>query len=91
MTQGSGDQGVDVVVNIGALRVAVQCKLYTGSVGNKAVQEVLAGMSFFDLDKGVIISTGKYTKSAHALAEKNNILLLAPEDIPYLSDLLLGN
>lgn len=91
VTQGSGDQGVDVVVNIGALRVAVQCKLYTGSVGNKAVQEVLAGMSFFDLDKGVIISTGKYTKSAHALAEKNNILLLAPEDIPYLSDLLLGN
>lgn len=90
VTQGSGDQGVDVVVNIGALRVAVQCKLYTGSVGNKAVQEVLAGMSFFDLDKGVIISTGKYTKSAHALAEKNNILLLAPEDIPYLSDLLLG-
>jgi restriction system protein len=91
VTQGSGDQGVDVVVNIGVLRVAVQCKLYTGSVGNKAVQEVLAGMSFFDLDRGVIISTGKYTKSAHALAEKNNILLLAPEDIPYLSDVLLDN
>lgn len=88
VTQGSGDQGVDVVAKIGTLRVAVQCKLYTGSVGNKAVQEVLAGMSFFDLDRGAIISTGNYTKSAHALAKKNNILLLAPEDIPYLSDLL---
>jgi hypothetical protein len=88
VTQGSGDQGVDVVVNIGDLRVAVQCKLYTGSVGNKAVQEVLAGMSFFDLDRGVIISTGKNTKSAHALAKKNKILLLAPQDIPYLSELL---
>ena len=88
VTQGSGDQGVDVVANVNGLRLAIQCKLYTGSVGNKAVQEVLAGMSFFDLDRGVIISTGKYTKSAHALANKNQILLLTPNDIPYLSELL---
>lgn len=88
VTQGSGDQGVDVVAKVDSLRLAIQCKLYTGSVGNKAVQEVLAGMSFFDLDRGVIISTGKYTKSAVALANKNQILLLTPEDIPYLSEFL---
>lgn len=88
VTQGSGDQGVDVVAIANNVRVAIQCKLYTGSVGNKAVQEVLAGMTFFDLDRGVIISTGNYTKSAHALASKNQILLLTPNDIPYLSDLL---
>ena len=89
VTQGSGDQGVDVIAKQNRLRVAVQCKLYQGSVGNKAVQETLAGMSFFDLERGIVISTGKYTRSARELAEKNRILLLSPEDIPYVLDFLL--
>jgi restriction system protein len=90
VTQGSGDQGVDVVANQAGIRIAVQCKLYQGSVGNKSVQETLAGMSFFDLDRGVVVSTGKYTRSACELAAKNKILLLAPEDIPYMLRLLMG-
>lgn len=88
VTQGSGDQGVDVIAGQGNLRIAVQCKLYQGSVGNKAVQETLSGMSFFDLDRGVVISTGKYTRSARELADKNKILLLSPEDIPSVLELL---
>jgi len=88
VTQGSGDQGVDVIAGQGNLRIAVQCKLYQGSVGNKAVQETLSGMLFLDLDRGIVISTGKYTRSARELADKNKILLLSPEDIPYVLDLL---
>jgi restriction system protein len=88
VTQGSGDQGVDVIAGQGNLRIAVQCKLYKGSVGNKAVQETLSGMLFLDLDRGIVISTGKYTRSARELADKNKILLLSPEDIPYVVDLL---
>ena len=88
VTQGSGDQGVDVIAGQGNLRIAVQCKLYQGSVGNKAVQETLSGMLFLDLDRGIVISTGKYTRSARELANKNKILLLSPEDIPYMVDLL---
>lgn len=88
VTQGSGDQGVDVIAGQGNLRIAVQCKLYQGSVGNKAVQETLSGMLFFDLDRGVVISTGKYTRSAQELADKNKILLLSPQDIPSVLELL---
>lgn len=90
VTQGSGDQGVDVIAERSDVRVAVQCKLYQGSVGNKAVQEALAGMHFFDLDRAAIVSTGTYTRSAKQLATKNNILLLEPDDIPLLYDLLMS-
>lgn len=88
VSQGSGDQGVDVVATKEGTRVAIQCKLYEGSVGNKAVQETIAGMSFYDLDRGAVVSTGKFTRSARNLAQKNKILLLSVEDIPHLNDLL---
>lgn len=88
VSRGSGDQGVDVIAAKEGLRVAIQCKLYSGSVGNKAVQETIAGMSFYDLDRGAVVSTGKFTRSARDLAQKNKILLLSVEDLPHLSDLL---
>lgn len=88
VSQGSGDQGIDVVATKESMRVAIQCKLYEGSVGNKAVQETIAGMSFYDLHQGAVVSTGKFTRSARELAQKNKILLLSVEDIPHLSDLL---
>ena len=45
-TKASGDQGVDLIVKGRGRRIAVQTKGYEGSVGNKAVQEVYAGMKF---------------------------------------------
>jgi restriction system protein len=38
----SGDQGVDVIVDHGGERVAVQCKNNKRRVGNKPVREVYA-------------------------------------------------
>jgi len=37
--------------------------------------------------RGIVIPTGKYTRSARELANKNKILLLSPEDSPYMLDL----
>src|SRR5829696_3803903 len=45
---GSGDQGVDLIVDYFGERVAVQCKNYAKPVGNKPVQEVFAGAKLFD-------------------------------------------
>ena len=88
VTQGSGDQGVDVIASIEELSVAIQCKRYSGSVGNKAVQEIMAGMIHYGLDHSVIISTGKYTKSAIDLAKTGNVHLLTHNDIPLLRDIV---
>lgn len=91
VTQGSGDQGVDIVASIEGLSVAIQCKRYSGSVGNKAVQEIMAGMTYYRMDHAVIISTGKYTKSAIDLARTANVHLLSHNDIPLLREIIYEN
>lgn len=88
VTKASGDDGVDVIAERDGLRVAVQCKLYKGSVGNKAVQEVYTGMKHMQLDRAVVISTGQYTKAAQSIASTTGVLLLSEHDIPHLWDLL---
>lgn len=59
-TAATGDQGVDIVAERNAMRVAVQCKYYKGSVGNKSVQEVVAGMQYLGTERAVVITTGNY-------------------------------
>jgi restriction system protein len=88
VTQASGDDGVDVIAEREGLSVAVQCKRFKGSVGNKAVQEVYSGMKHMQLDRAVVISTGQYTKAAKNLARTTGVLLLSEYDILHLWDLL---
>lgn len=86
VTKGSGDQGVDVVASYKSITFAVQCKRYSGSVGNKAVQEVFAGKANIDADFGCVITTGEYTASAFELASATNVFLVHTDD---LDDFLL--
>lgn len=88
VTQASGDDGVDVIAKRGGISVAVQCKRFKGSVGNKAVQEVYSGMKHMQLDRAVVISTGQYTKAAQNLARTTGVLLLSEHDIQYLWGML---
>ncbi len=85
-TQGSGDQGVDVVATKNGVSLGIQCKRYTGSVGNKAIQEAYSGMKHFGLDKAAVLTNAEFTKSAKELAASTGVLLLSPEDIPTLSE-----
>ena len=50
VTVGSGDQGVDVIAEYQSITVGTRCKLYSGSVGNKAVQEIKSGIEFHNCD-----------------------------------------
>lgn len=88
VTQGSGDQGIDVVATKDGMSIGIQCKRYSGSVGNKAVQEAFSGAKHMGLEKAAVLSNGEFTKSAKELAASTGVLLLSPEDIPSLSDLL---
>jgi restriction system protein len=88
VTKGSRDQGVDVIAAKGGLRVVIQCKLYTGPVGNKAVQEVSAGRAYENAHFGVVVSNNRYTASAVALAKTNRILLLHHRDLSRLHGIL---
>lgn len=75
-TKKTGDQGIDIIVQKGNRKVGIQCKKYSKPIGNKAVQEVKAGLEFYKLDEGVVIGNTKFTKSAIELAQMNKVKLL---------------
>lgn len=75
ITQGSGDQGIDIIAYKDSIKYGVQCKCYSSDVGNKAVQEVLAGVTYYNCDIGVVLTNRHFTKSAMDLANKSRIRL----------------
>ncbi|RIK88624.1 MAG: restriction endonuclease [Planctomycetota bacterium] len=78
----TGDQGVDLVVNFGQRRYAVQAKGYVNSVGNSAVQEAVAGMAHYRCNCSAVITNSRFTPGAIALAESNCCLLIGEDQIP---------
>ena len=75
-TQGSGDQGVDIIAKKASVIIAIQCKRHKKPVGNKAVQEVSAGKIFYRTTHAIVIASNGFTPSAIELANKTNVLLL---------------
>ena len=82
VSKGSGDQGVDVKAVKDGDVWALQCKLYSQPVGNKAIQEVYTGSQHYKADIAAVITNAGYTASAKELANSTNVKLLSPEDIP---------
>lgn len=88
-TQASGDQGVDIIAKKGSLKIALQCKLYSSAVGNKAVQEVHAAASFVDAHRAIVVAPGSYTRAAAQLAGKLGVLLVHHSQLADLDVLLV--
>ncbi len=80
-TKGSGDQGVDVIAKKAGRTIVMQCKLHSSPVGNKAVQEVFAGLAYQRAERAVVVSNQRYTPSAMALAAKTGVLLIHFTDL----------
>lgn len=76
VTQASGDQGIDVVATRNEIRLVLQCKKYSQTVGNTAVQEVIAGKLFYLADIAAVVTNAGYTSSANHLADTVGISLL---------------
>lgn len=75
VTQESNDQGIDVLAEKLGVKYAIQCKRYSSDVGNKAVQEVFAGKSYYGCHVGVVLTNRYFTQSAKELAEKTQVFL----------------
>lgn len=75
LTPHSGDQGVDILAEKQGVKYAFQCKNYSSPLGNKPVQEVNAGKSFYKCHVGVVITNSCFTPGAVALAEATGVLL----------------
>ncbi|MGM0173662.1 restriction endonuclease [Enterococcus sp. DIV0800] len=75
VTVASGDQGIDILASMGTTAYGFQCKNYVSVVGNKAVQEALAGKVFYKIDKVGVITNNYFTNSAKKLASEGNVEL----------------
>jgi HJR/Mrr/RecB family endonuclease len=76
LTSAGADQGVDLIISKHGQNVAVQAKRWVGSVGNKAVQEVIAGKLYYGCPHGMIVTSSTVSNSAVALAAKDPTISL---------------
>jgi Holliday junction resolvase len=74
-TPGSGDYGVDLVLQKGGKRTAVQCKRWEGGVGVAAIQEVHAGKDFYKCDGAMVVTNARFSEQAQRMAERLGIEL----------------
>lgn len=75
VTQGSGDQGVDVLAEKDGVRYAVQCKCYSSDLGNGPVQEVNAGKLIYHCHIGAVMTNRHFTAGAKEAAAATGTLL----------------
>lgn len=85
-TQATGDQGVDVIASKKGHVGAIQCKKYSTPVGNKAVQEVYAGMQYIGAHFCAVVTNAGYTRSAKQLAQTLGVLLLHHDELILLDE-----
>ena len=76
MTPASGDQGIDIIAWRRRKKYGFQCKYYSRSVGNEAVQQAYAGKQYYDCDYAGVITNSTFTPSALRLAERTDVILL---------------
>ncbi|AFN57461.1 restriction system protein [Zymomonas mobilis] len=75
-TQKSGDQGADVIAIKSGIRIVVQCKLYTKSVGNSAVQQVHTAKTFQDAQAAIVVTNSTFSKPARQAAATTGVYLI---------------
>lgn len=83
-TRLSGDQGADLVVVKFGEKTVIQAKRYGAKIGNNAVQEIMAAISLYKAQKGMVITNNYFTNSAVELANANNIELIDRDDLEEL-------
>lgn len=67
-TKASGDQGIDVIAERFGEKIGIQAKCYQGKVSNTAIQEAVAGKSYYKVNHLMVITNAYFTKSAEELA-----------------------
>lgn len=74
-TRTSNDYGIDILAEKDGISYAIQCKCYSSSVGNKAVQESYSGKGFYNCMVAVVFTNSKFTKRAIETAKATQVLL----------------
>lgn len=71
----TGDHGADIIAMNNGLKFAIQCKYYSGTVGNSAVQEAFSAKSFYDCEIAVVMTNSTFSIQAQEEALKLGVKL----------------
>ena len=80
----TGDQGVDLIAKNDQAIVCIQCKRYSNPVGNRAVQEVIAGREYYGGTHAAVVSNAEFTTHARELAASTNVILISHTELENL-------
>ena len=87
-TKASGDGGIDLIAyNSQPLlsgKYIIQCKRYTGSVGEPIIRDLYGVVTAERANKGILMTTGQFTKSAIAFSNAKPIELIDGEKLKAL-------
>ncbi len=84
-TGATGDHGIDVVVNAkNGEKWVVQCKRWTGYVGEPVIRDFYGAMQHEKADKGTIITTGRFSRKAREWARGKPLNLSDGEHLLHL-------
>lgn len=81
ITKASGDFGADLILYKKDEVIVVQAKRYSGNVGVKAVQEVVAATPYYNGTDAWVVSNSYFTKAAIELAERNEVYLIDRDEL----------
>ncbi|HWB23338.1 MAG TPA: restriction endonuclease [Gaiellaceae bacterium] len=85
-TKRSADQGADLFAERFGRKIVVQAKNYSDSVGNAAVQQVLAAKTFFNCDDAMVVTNNYFTPSARQLADAGGVKLVDRRELQQYLD-----
>ena len=74
-TKGSGDHGVDILAHKYGYKYVIQCKRYSDSVGNRAIQEIYSGKDIYHADRALVVTNSSFTTQAMSDAISLNVEL----------------
>jgi len=87
-TKTTGDGGIDIIAYsdspIFSGKYVVQCKDWSGSVGESVIRDLYGVMTAESANKGILITTGAITKSAYKFAEGKPLELINGEQLSKL-------
>ena len=64
VTKPTQDSGGDIIASQGNTSYIIQCKNYSDTVGNKAIQEVYTAKGIYRCDKAIVITNNYFTAQA---------------------------
>lgn len=80
VTKASGDGGIDIIANSSTPlykgRYIIQCKRYAGTVGEPILRDLYGVVMSERANKGILMTTGTFTRSAIAFAEGKPLELI---------------